>query len=63
MNEQQALQVIKQSLDIAAARGVFENLQAAAVTFKALQVVTQKIQQPSKTVAKDGSTTEQQQQQ
>jgi len=56
MNEQQSFMIIKQALDVAAAKGVFENLQAAATVFHALNIL-----QPKKQVDNGTRPTDQQQ--
>ena len=43
MNEQQALQIIKQALDVATAKGAFVTVDAAATTYQAFQIIAQKL--------------------
>lgn len=51
MNEKEALNVIKAALDIANAKGVFQNLEAAYAVIQAFNVISDKI---NKSDATDG---------
>ena len=43
MNEKQALEVIKQVLDAATAKGIFATMSDTAVVFQAYNVISEKI--------------------
>ena len=43
MNENQAFDVLKQIVDVAVKRGLFENIEATAAATEALKVISEKI--------------------
>ena len=43
MNEKQALEVLKEIVNVAVKRGLFENIEATSAAALALQVITEKI--------------------